>query len=181
MCTPCVQVGTAVVTRGKDQRLALGRLGALVEQLEALLRSNRQMILVSSGSVSVGKQKLRQSQILNSSPLEMQMAGTSTVCSKCAWILTCLYTYSVVSVGVQKQSAIVNGSPLEMQLGATSTVCVKPLHGDLQLPEPTAGSLCSMQCTQYANFIHSENVCSPASAVSLYFCMRCCQAALEGR
>lgn len=71
-----------MVTRGKDQRLALGRLGALVEQLEALLRSNRQMILVSSGSVSVGKQKLRQSQILNSSPLEMQMAGSKTVCSK---------------------------------------------------------------------------------------------------
>ena len=40
------QVGTAVVTRGKDHRLALGRLGALVEQLEALVRSGRQMILV---------------------------------------------------------------------------------------------------------------------------------------
>lgn len=77
-----LQVGTAVVTRGKDQRLALGRLGALVEQLEALVRSGRQLILVSSGAVSVGRQKLRQSQILNSSPLEMQMAGTSTVCSK---------------------------------------------------------------------------------------------------
>lgn len=44
------------------------------------------MILVSSGSVSVGKQRLRQSQVLNSSPLEMQMAGTSTVDSECACI-----------------------------------------------------------------------------------------------
>ncbi len=34
------------MTRGKDHRLALGRLGALVEQLEALVRSGRQMILV---------------------------------------------------------------------------------------------------------------------------------------
>lgn len=76
-----LQVGTAVVTRGKDQRLALGRLGALVEQLEALVRSGRQMILVSSGSVSVGRQKLRQSQILNSSPLEMQISGPGDVCS----------------------------------------------------------------------------------------------------
>ena len=76
------QVGTAVVTRGKDQRLALGRLGALVEQLEALVRSGRQMILVSSGAVSVGRQKLRQSQILNSSPLEMQISGPANVCSK---------------------------------------------------------------------------------------------------
>ncbi len=83
--TIALQVGTAVVTRGKDQRLALGRLGALVEQLEALVRSGRQMILVSSGAVSVGRQKLRQSQILNSSPLEMQISGPATVCSKATY------------------------------------------------------------------------------------------------
>eukprot|EP00891_Asterochloris_glomerata_P004457 jgi/Astpho2/4457/Aster-00067 len=79
-----VKVGTAVVTRGKDARLALGRLGALVEQLEALVRSGREMILVTSGAVSVGRQKLRQQQILNSSPLEMQISGPSTVCSRAA-------------------------------------------------------------------------------------------------
>ncbi len=84
--TNALQVGTAVVTRGKDQRLAVGRLGALVEQLEALVRSGRQMILVSSGAVSVGRQKLRQSQILNSSPLEMQISGPATVCSKAAYL-----------------------------------------------------------------------------------------------
>ena len=32
-----VQVGSAVVTRGTDSRLALGRLGALAEQIEALM------------------------------------------------------------------------------------------------------------------------------------------------
>ena len=62
-----------MVTRGKDHRLALGRLGALVEQLEALVRSGRQVILVTSGGVSVGRQKLMQQRVLNSSPLEMQM------------------------------------------------------------------------------------------------------------
>lgn len=77
-----MQVGTAVVTRGKDHRLALGRLGALVEQLEALSRSGRQVILVTSGSVSVGRQKLRHQQILNSSPLEMTMEGRSSGCSE---------------------------------------------------------------------------------------------------
>lgn len=71
--TAVAQVGTAVVTRGKDRRLALGRLGALVEQLEALVRSGREVILVTSGGVSVGKQKLMQQKVLNSSPLEMQM------------------------------------------------------------------------------------------------------------
>ena len=77
-----LQVGTAVVTRTKDQRLALGRLGALVEQLEALVRSGRQIILVTSGSVSVGRQKLKQQKVLNSTPLEMHLQGSAPVSSK---------------------------------------------------------------------------------------------------
>lgn len=72
------QVGTAVVTRHTDNRLALGRLGSLVEQLHALVRSGRQVILVTSGAVCVGRQVLRQQHILNSSPL--QMMGSHNVC-----------------------------------------------------------------------------------------------------
>ncbi len=45
-----------MVTRHTDNRLALGRLGALVEQLHALVRSGRQVILVTSGAVCVGRQ-----------------------------------------------------------------------------------------------------------------------------
>lgn len=41
-----LQVGTAVVTR-QDKRLAVGRLGALVEQIEALVSKDLQVILVS--------------------------------------------------------------------------------------------------------------------------------------
>ena len=48
----CVQIGTACVTRGQDSRLALGRLGALVEQLETLVRGGREVILVTSGMSS---------------------------------------------------------------------------------------------------------------------------------
>lgn len=48
MCA--VQIGTACVTRGQDSRLALGRLGALVEQLETLVRGGREVILVTSGT-----------------------------------------------------------------------------------------------------------------------------------
>lgn len=70
-----------MVTRTKDNRLALGRLGALVEQLEALVRSGRQIILVTSGSVCVGRQKLKQVKVLNSTPLEMHLDGTSPISS----------------------------------------------------------------------------------------------------
>ena len=49
------QIGTACVTRGQDSRLALGRLGALVEQLETLVRGGREIILVTSGNHPVFK------------------------------------------------------------------------------------------------------------------------------
>ena len=81
-CLANIQVGTAVVTRTKDNRLALGRLGALVEQLEALVRSGRQIILVTSGSVCVGRQKLKQQKVLNSTPLEMHLDGPVPISSK---------------------------------------------------------------------------------------------------
>ncbi len=120
------------MTRGQDSRLALGRLGALVEQLETLVRGGREIILVTSdlllashvysssvsshisaffscclkgahtrgrssvraicmlftlgcaGGVSIGRQKLRQQKVLNSSPLEMQFAGGGQVPSRAA-------------------------------------------------------------------------------------------------
>lgn len=79
-----VKVGTAVVTRGSDGRLALGRLGSLCEQLEALVRSGREIILVSSGSVCVGRQRLRHQEVMNRSPLEMHLGGLSMAESRAA-------------------------------------------------------------------------------------------------
>lgn len=49
-----------------------------MEQLHALVRSGRQVILVTSGAVCVGRQVLRQQHVLNSSPL--QMMGDHNVC-----------------------------------------------------------------------------------------------------
>lgn len=73
-----------MVTRNQDQRLAIGRLGALVESLETIVRSGRQVILVTSGATAVGRQKLRFQQVLNSSPLEMQMLGLSSLQARAA-------------------------------------------------------------------------------------------------
>ena len=52
-----VKVGTGVVT-DPDGRLALGRLGHLVEQLADLQRAGREMLLVSSGAIGLGVQQL---------------------------------------------------------------------------------------------------------------------------
>ncbi|CAL8465060.1 g4595 [Coccomyxa elongata] len=81
-----VKVGTAVVTR-QDKRLAVGRLGALVEQIEALVSKDLQVILVTSGAVTVGRQKLFHQHVLNSSPLKMQInsgSPTTSICNRAA-------------------------------------------------------------------------------------------------
>ncbi|KAG9130794.1 hypothetical protein Leryth_020024, partial [Lithospermum erythrorhizon] len=66
-----VKVGTAVVTRA-DGRLALGRLGALCEQIHELNSQGFEVILVTSGAVGVGKQRLRYRRLINSSFADLQ-------------------------------------------------------------------------------------------------------------
>ncbi|XP_073114728.1 delta-1-pyrroline-5-carboxylate synthase isoform X4 [Elaeis guineensis] len=66
-----IKVGTAVVT-GTDGRLALGRLGALCEQVKELNSQGFEVILVTSGAVGVGRQRLRYRRLLNSSFADLQ-------------------------------------------------------------------------------------------------------------
>ncbi|KAL7585698.1 hypothetical protein Lser_V15G44168 [Lactuca serriola] len=60
-----IKVGTAVVTQN-DGRLALGRLGSLCEQIQALNSQGFEVILVSSGAVGAGRQRLRHRKFVNS-------------------------------------------------------------------------------------------------------------------
>ncbi|PON90801.1 Delta l-pyrroline-5-carboxylate synthetase [Trema orientale] len=66
-----IMVGTAVVTRG-DGRLALGRLGALCEQLKELLSQDYEVILVTSGAVGLGRQRLKYRRLANTSFADLQ-------------------------------------------------------------------------------------------------------------
>ncbi|PPR86781.1 hypothetical protein GOBAR_AA33915 [Gossypium barbadense] len=68
-----VKVGTAVVTRG-DGRLAVGRLGALCEQLKELNSQGYEIVLVTSGAVGLGLQRLRYRKLVNSSLADLQNA-----------------------------------------------------------------------------------------------------------
>ncbi|KAL0333256.1 UNVERIFIED_CONTAM: Delta-1-pyrroline-5-carboxylate synthase [Sesamum angustifolium] len=65
------KVGTAVVTRS-DGRLAVGRVGAIFEQLEALNSQGYEIILVTSGAVGAGRQRLKYRKLLNSSFADLQ-------------------------------------------------------------------------------------------------------------
>ncbi|KAL2555701.1 Delta-1-pyrroline-5-carboxylate synthase B [Forsythia ovata] len=66
-----VKRGTAVVSRA-DGRLALGRLGALCEQIQELNSQGYEVILVTSGAVGVGRQRLRYRRLINSSFADLQ-------------------------------------------------------------------------------------------------------------
>lgn len=62
----CVKAGTSVVAN-EDGRPSLTRLGAMTEQIADLVQSGIQVILVSSGSVGMGKRLLRKQRNLQMS------------------------------------------------------------------------------------------------------------------
>ncbi|KAJ6432598.1 hypothetical protein OIU84_019773 [Salix udensis] len=66
-----IKVGTAVVTRA-DGRLALGRLGALCEQIKDLNSLGYEVIVVTSGAVGLGRQRLKYRRLVNSSFADLQ-------------------------------------------------------------------------------------------------------------
>ncbi|CAK7325754.1 unnamed protein product [Dovyalis caffra] len=66
-----IKVGTAVVTRA-DGRLALGKLGALCEQIKDLNSLGYEVILVTSGAVGLGRQRLKYRRLVNSSFADLQ-------------------------------------------------------------------------------------------------------------
>ncbi|KAK6933104.1 Aspartate/glutamate/uridylate kinase [Dillenia turbinata] len=78
-----LKVGTAVVTR-PDGRLAVGRLGALCEQIKELNSQDYEVILVTSGAVGVGRQRLRYRKLIHSSFADLQKPQSELDGKACA-------------------------------------------------------------------------------------------------
>ncbi|KAM1406666.1 hypothetical protein ACFXTH_001316 [Malus domestica] len=122
-----LKVGTAVVT-GNDGRIALGRLGALCEQLKELNSQGYEIILVSSGAVGLGRQRLRYRKLVNSSFADLQKPQVELDGKACAAVgqncLMALYDTLFSQLDVSSAQLLVTDSDFRdrdfrKQLGET--------------------------------------------------------------
>ncbi|AQK93367.1 proline responding1 [Zea mays] len=112
-----IKVGTAVVTRGDDGRLAVGRLGCLCEQVKELNVLGYEVILVTSGAVGVGKQRLKYRKLVNSSFADLQKPQMELDGKACAAVgqsgLMALYDMLFTQLDVSSSQLLVTDSDFE--------------------------------------------------------------------
>ncbi|KAK8588686.1 hypothetical protein V6N12_023110 [Hibiscus sabdariffa] len=132
-----VKVGTAVVTR-HDGRLAVGRLGALCEQLKELNSQGYEIVLVTSGAVGLGRQRLRYRKLVNSSLADLQNPQVELDGKACAAVgqnslmALCYYLAGLLAVEVKADLLVLLSDVEGLYSGPPSDPDSKLIHTYIQ-------------------------------------------------
>ena len=76
--TVVIKAGTPMITH-VDGNIALGRIGALVEQIAVLRAQGRDCVLITSGAISTGQHRMRRTMALSRSIRESVAGGAPSV------------------------------------------------------------------------------------------------------